>query len=688
MKKFFTSLLALLVTVSTAFAQGYPSIPFTPVQDTLYQYGHPSSRDLALNISGLTGVANLHAYVLGFSSARCRNALTELPLAVRSTGIQYTPSSTDPDLPEGRYDIVVIRESSGGGPGGGFGGGSPDVVEGVCVKAVYYKRFTAYPPPSGTISVTTLEQGQTDTISITALRNFQSFTLDFDLLGEFFGTSYSQNWIALTDSNKALVSVTVPATLPPGQYRWRIASQGASCYTGIVNVVASGSPVRPSSFLGVSLYGRAASDSCRQQNRTNSQDYGAILQISNGDTVQYEFVPQKSYVDLLYSYPLNQYTVRYVRGAGGFKARSCAPVAHVDLRTGSGRNIYFSDSVLQDAEVLVTTEAPVAGEVFRVLVRARVTVATPAAFNSSCIVLELDSGIRAVPTPTELTKIDSIAHGKVYFKRYPSGSDYSYYISLKPDTTLLPGAILPLRAYWNLRGTTRADDYLANDTLGHPVTLLSEKPAASLSVFPSQTADPQPHTLRYTVHYTNTSGNKVYSVIIRDTLSPLLDVGSLRSIAFTHAGWLKLLPGRVLEYRIDALAVGVTGAFSFSIDPATPFNPSVPITNRATVNFNFADVRLTEQVQSGYQLVSTLGSTLGSKEQVQMVPNPTTGMVAFRLPKGVSGGLYAISATGAVVPVLYTISEGHVQADLHGLAPGLYLLRMGSRALGRVVVAR
>lgn len=677
-------LVCLLLLSLNGFGQSYTNFTFTAVQDTLYQYGHPNSQNLVLDITGLTGVADLHAYVLGFSSAQCRNNLTELPLAVRTTGIQYTPSSTDPNLPEGRYDIVVIRESSGGGPGGGFGGGSPDAVEGICVKAVYYKRYTAYPPPSGTISVTTLEQGQTDTISITALRNFQSFALDFDMLGEFFGTSYSQNWVSLTDSNKAMVSVTVPATLPLGQYRWRIASQGATCYAGILNVVAPSSPVQPTSYLGISLYGRAANDSCRQQNRTNSQDYGAILQISNGDTVQYEFVPRKSYFDFLYSYPLNRYTVHYVRGAGGFKARSCAPIAHVDLRTGSGRNIYFSDSVLSDAEVLVTTEAPVAGEVFRVLVRARVTVAAPAGFNSSCIVLELDSGLRAVPTTDELTKIDSVAHGKVYFKRYASGSDYSYYISLKPDTTLLPGAILPLRAYWNLRGTTRADDYLANDTLGHPVTLLSDKPAASLSVFPSQTVDPLPHTLRYTVHYTNTSGSKVYSVVIRDTLSPLLDLGSLRSIAYTHAGTLKLLPGRILEYRFGALAAGVTGAFSFSIDPAAPFNPSVPITNRATVDFNSAYVRHTEQVQSGYQLVSTLHSM----EQVQMVPNPTTGFVAFSLPKGASAELYAFSAKGAVASVPYTFSEGRVQADLHGLATGLYLLRMGNHTLGRVAVVR
>lgn len=101
--------------------------------------------------------------------------------------------------------------------------------------------------------------------------------------------------------------------------------------------------------------------------------------------------------------------------------------------------------------------------------------------------------------------------------------------------------------------------------------------------------------LEYTVDFQNTGNDTAFVVVIRDTLSPHLDLSTLRILGGSHPFSWQLRPGRELVFTFENILLpdsaanfeGSMGHVSFQAYPRPGLSPGAVIENTAAIYFDF-----------------------------------------------------------------------------------------------------
>lgn len=183
----------------------------------------------------------------------------------------------------------------------------------------------------------------------------------------------------------------------------------------------------------------------------------------------------------------------------------------------------------------------------------------------------------------------------------------------------------------------------------------------------------------YIIRFQNTGTDTAFTVVVTDTLSAVLDMGSFVQGVASHPYTVTFKPDRVVEWRFanillpdsnvnEALSHGLV---TFRIRPVEPLMPGRVIENIANIYFDFNEPVITEPSV----LVAELSTSLRERDQqVVVFPNPTIDKLTVG---GVEQGPWSIHAMDGRL-----VLAGRLQADriidIATLKEGPYLLQFSN----------
>ncbi|MEL6356940.1 MAG: T9SS type A sorting domain-containing protein, partial [Bacteroidota bacterium] len=202
----------------------------------------------------------------------------------------------------------------------------------------------------------------------------------------------------------------------------------------------------------------------------------------------------------------------------------------------------------------------------------------------------------------------------------------------------------------------------------------------------------------YTIRFQNTGTDTAFTVVVRDTLSELLDMSTIRILNATHDMEIYTDSTRGLAFVFENIQLvdsftnepGSNGALSFRIWPVADLQPGTRIENTASIYFDFNAPVVTNTyrhtIEEDFVAVSVFDFS-PEVENLLVYPNPTNGTATIKLPETVLGRNLTVEifdALGQLHVRRNYISGTQPQLDLAHLPAGWYTLRLteGSELLG------
>lgn len=190
--------------------------------------------------------------------------------------------------------------------------------------------------------------------------------------------------------------------------------------------------------------------------------------------------------------------------------------------------------------------------------------------------------------------------------------------------------------------------YDPNDKSAHPVGY-----AADHFVEPGV-------ALTYQIQFQNTGTDTAFSVVLRDTLTSLLDPLSMRPEASSHPYRWNLTEGHIVKFVFDDIRLpdsttnpaGSQGYVQFRISPRPDLPTGTRVYNDAAIYFDFNEAIVTNEtfhtIGRDYLLVSTEDPGT-DKALLDVYPNPFRESATFRFPENHSGILHLYDLEGRLL---------------------------------------
>lgn len=183
--------------------------------------------------------------------------------------------------------------------------------------------------------------------------------------------------------------------------------------------------------------------------------------------------------------------------------------------------------------------------------------------------------------------------------------------------------------------------------------------------------------LEYNLRFQNTGTDTAFTVILRDTLAPELDLSTIRVMSASHAYRAELDTQRVLTVTFDNILLpdsatnplGSQGLLQFSIAARDDLEPGTLIENRAGIFFDFNEPILTNTtlhtIGRDFVQVVAVEAIPNLLAQLEVYPNPSDGPTTVRI----TGGLpdrYQLVVTDV-------LGRDHLRTNWQGPTQDLYL---------------
>jgi uncharacterized repeat protein (TIGR01451 family) len=195
--------------------------------------------------------------------------------------------------------------------------------------------------------------------------------------------------------------------------------------------------------------------------------------------------------------------------------------------------------------------------------------------------------------------------------------------------------------------------------------------------------------LEYKVRFQNTGNDTAFTVVIRDTLSGLLDPTTVVSGVSSHNYSFELFGNGILQWTFVNILLPDSnvnepashGFVKFKIKQM-PGNPiGSVIENRVGIIFDFNDPVITNTAFSTVwqELVLSIQQNNYSRV-VKTYPNPSSGLVNFEMETSINEqwNLIITDATGRVLQNKVISGKSKTSADMSGYSKGVYFFRIGN----------
>ncbi len=214
--------------------------------------------------------------------------------------------------------------------------------------------------------------------------------------------------------------------------------------------------------------------------------------------------------------------------------------------------------------------------------------------------------------------------------------------------------------------------------------------------------------LDYTIRFQNTGNDTAFTVVIRDTLSAVLDITTLQINGASHPNTFQIVGSNVLEWTFANILLPDSnvneplshGFVSFSIGQTENNATGTEITNRAGIYFDFNAPIITNTtlntVVEDYRdkITAVIEVAEGFRTAVKLYPNPNTGRFFIELERPVEGSMKLAVTNLAGREVMLSVLEGQGPhpVSIENLPSGIYIYRITNAkevvSTGKIIISQ
>ncbi|MCK6639406.1 MAG: T9SS type A sorting domain-containing protein [Bacteroidia bacterium] len=190
--------------------------------------------------------------------------------------------------------------------------------------------------------------------------------------------------------------------------------------------------------------------------------------------------------------------------------------------------------------------------------------------------------------------------------------------------------------------------------------------------------------LDYVVHFQNIGTDTAFNVVIRDTISELLDMSTFEFISASSEVEISLNADREFVFRLPNIMLpdsatnppGSQGFVRFRMKPSLSATLGDNIANKASIFFDYEFPVITNSTNTPVQIITAVDAPVNSNAVV--FPNPSSGSVTIYSPQSVlSATLF--TTTGQVAS--HSVFSGNNTVEsitFPDLSTGLYFLKIST----------
>lgn len=206
--------------------------------------------------------------------------------------------------------------------------------------------------------------------------------------------------------------------------------------------------------------------------------------------------------------------------------------------------------------------------------------------------------------------------------------------------------------------------------------------------------------LTYQINFQNTGTDTAFTVIVRDTISPLLDLNTFSLLAHSHPVTVTIRNGNLVDFRFDNIQLPDSnsnepashGLIRFSIRPVQGLSLNTTIFNSASIYFDFNAPVITNTISNTITGFTSVNDPANSSLlRVSINPNPFSSMTSIEISSDEPGPfqLSIFNSLGKLEEIKTIQAKVH-SLDRIGLSGGVYFYevksKLGNRAIGKILV--
>jgi uncharacterized repeat protein (TIGR01451 family) len=258
------------------------------------------------------------------------------------------------------------------------------------------------------------------------------------------------------------------------------------------------------------------------------------------------------------------------------------------------------------------------------------------------------------------------------------GQSVAFLMNTTVSTSVTPGTVLHSSAIaYPLAG----DSVPSNNTAEClPIVTASYDPN-NKTVEPAGNISYQ-DLLTYQINFQNTGNDTAFTILVRDTLTTMLDPNTFRFIGASHPVSVSIKNGNILEFRFDQILLPDSttdepnshGYLKYTIYPVSGLVPNSIIRNSAAIYFDFNIPIITNSTLNTIGVVSGLSAHASSYGLITSVnPNPfaTDAILSVECQEN---GVYMLSIYTSEGKIAYCGSHptNSIRISRSNLSSGLY----------------
>ncbi|MDB5226109.1 MAG: hypothetical protein JWN78_302 [Bacteroidota bacterium] len=188
--------------------------------------------------------------------------------------------------------------------------------------------------------------------------------------------------------------------------------------------------------------------------------------------------------------------------------------------------------------------------------------------------------------------------------------------------------------------------------------------------------------LIYTIRFQNTGTDTAFTVIVRDTISSMLDISSLKIINASHPYQLIIRDKNIVEIAFSNIQLPDSihdetashGFVQLSLKPRNGLQVNDEINNSASILFDYNSPVKTNTARTSVQII--IGVMNMSKLSFKLFPNPAAEKIIVELPSSENCNWQLTDISGKMI--LRNSINGKKQFDINvaGIHEGTYILSM------------
>ncbi|HNL37491.1 MAG TPA: hypothetical protein PKH43_00110 [Saprospiraceae bacterium] len=307
----------------------------------------------------------------------------------------------------------------------------------------------------------------------------------------------------------------------------------------------------------------------------------------------------------------------------------------------------------------------------------------------------------AIPAPTSQTA------GSISYS-LPAVAPYTD-LTFKVTLTLAPDPGLTGQTFYLSAGlnSNPPDDVASNNAWTWPVFVTNSYDPNDKTAFTSSPTGEMPlsdRELRYLIRFQNTGTDTAFRVVVVDTLSPMLDWATLKTLSTSHPYRLVMSDPGVASWRFDDIMLPDSnrnepashGFVYFSIKAREGVRIGDTLRNRAAIYFDFNDAVLTNQTITRAvrrAIYRELDQSLPLPDlAIAIAPNPVGEYLNWQisLPRPMTVSASVCDASGRTLRLLLANAalpegENHFSEKIGDLPAGTYWLTVRSDEEQRMI---